>query len=508
MARVAIVLAALAPTAAADPPTPPTLQPEPSPNSDPAHHALRAPAVPTVILSTIPGHPSAALPGAPGVELAHLFGLSTSFDGMWWVFKANLDDNTDAVLRGSGFTNAPIDILARTGGVVPVPGAAIRSIDPECAVNDHGAAVLTAKLEGPPRAADRVVLTVEPNGALAIAFREGDPAPPLVDPEGAGDELLGDTLNSPSRLNDGTLNLKGDLITNIDRDYESVLFLGGQVLAQQGTAAPDGNPLAGFTGIDGNTLDTSPDGAHWIVEADIDPTVLGITEAVFVNGALQLKDGDPLEESLVDGVFSVRMGADGSWIARGDDTNNLDWIAHARLGEPPTFETAGRPIATGTSGTNELWGDPIVSVNTGPAGQRLIAGATSQGGQALVLGSGAVIARTGDAVDLDNDGAPDTAFIESFEPNDSAFGPPGVALAFVRLRLPLEGGAIAQAMLAIAAPDCNGADLDRDLDADIDDIARFVDAFLVSDPAADIDRDQDTDIDDIAGFVDAFLTGC
>ena len=68
-----------------------------------------------------------------------------------------------------------------------------------------------------------------------VAVREGDAAPGLFDPLGSGDELYGNSLNSAHVLPDGTVGYRADQIQNIDTDFESALYQGSTVKAQEGT---------------------------------------------------------------------------------------------------------------------------------------------------------------------------------------------------------------------------------------------------------------------------------
>ncbi|MEQ8771030.1 MAG: hypothetical protein RIB60_11040 [Phycisphaerales bacterium] len=76
-------------------------------------------------------------------------------------------------------------------------------------------------------------------------------------------------------------------------------------------------------------------------------------------------------------------------------------------------------------------------------------------------------------------------------------------LSTVRVRA-IDGGPFAIESVSLACL----ADLDGDGWIDLDDLDRFVVAFLGATAAGDQDGDGDTDNDDLQSFVDAFLSGC
>ncbi len=76
-------------------------------------------------------------------------------------------------------------------------------------------------------------------------------------------------------------------------------------------------------------------------------------------------------------------------------------------------------------------------------------------------------------------------------------------LSTVRLRA-IDGGTHAIELVALACP----ADIDGNGARNLDDLERFVNAYLAGDASADQDGDDDTDNDDVTLFVSGFLNGC
>ncbi|MHC4612366.1 MAG: DUF7453 family protein [Planctomycetota bacterium] len=369
-----------------------------------------------VIYSNLAGHPTAQVPGVPGEEFrspsAPFLTLLGSPIGAHWIFKAFTDNPdsaaNDVIVVGSGTTGV---VVAKEGDPAPIDELTYGFMDSDCGINDSGQYVFGNRLSGGPTTTDEVILKYDGVSTVA-AFRESDPAPGLVDPGGAGDELFGNTLNSAHILNDGTAACHADQIQNINSTHQSALYHGSTVVAQEGTSV-GADVYGGFTALSGNTFSSSADGGSWIVEADVLPG-LGTDEAVVVNGSIQIRDDDILAGDLnspVEGIFEVDMAGGGDWFARGDLLDDRDWVVH----NGTVIAATGRPI---TPGNPELWANVLMAVNGNGGGDHVVVGDTSNPdttmNHVVVLNGQRVIARTGDPVILDGV----VAFIDSFDAFD------------------------------------------------------------------------------------------
>ncbi len=476
--------------------------------------AIAAP--PKVIFSEIAGDPTAVCPGTGGINFTAMLELHTSYNGDWWIFKGFIDDSeNDVIIVGSGTDATGASLVAWEAMDSGLGNGTTHSfLDSSCGINDLGEYCFGSRLDGATTVTDEVIIASDDVGGHVAAFLESQPAAGLIDPLGAGDELFGNSLNSPSRLNDGTVNCHSDLIQNIDSDFRSALYMGATPVAQEGDSGAGGQFYGGFAALSGNYFDTDADGSNWIVEADIDPSALATVEAVVVNGVVEVQDGDFLGEGTVDAVFGVRMSANGGWMARGDFTDDLDWVVM----ELPALRASllvqsGDPITTGAS---EVWGPAIGGVNLNDAGDYIISGSTDNPDtnldNVMVLNSETVIAREGDGVDLDGNGlADDDVEIASFSANDLALNTDGDVIAFITLRQTSTGTSLGDAFVVIDVPAvaCSFADCDANGTINIDDIDCFVAAFLGGDLGlADCDSNGTLNVDDIDCFVAAFLAGC
>jgi hypothetical protein len=368
------------------------------------------------IYTNITGHPTAQVPGVPGSEfrapLAPFLALYGSPNGTYWIFKGFSDDPDTAnevIVAGSGMTGTTV---AREGDPAPLPGLAYGFMDSDCGIDESGRYAFGNRLSGGPATTDEVLFVFD-GSDIVVAVREGDVAPGLVDPDGAGNELYGNSLNSAHVLASGAVAYKADLIQNIDTDYRSALYQGALVVSQEGTGGTiAGEIIDSFVSLSGNTFSSSADGSAWVVEADIGAGVASV-EAVIVSGSILLRDGDlvPGFASPVESIFAVDMGGNGDWFARGALADGRDWAV--RNGQ--VIAASGEPV-----GATGLVYDGLLAVNGNGAGDFVIFASTTDGGQVAVLNGTEVIAASGDPVDLGAVG-PVQAFIGTFDANDIVF---------------------------------------------------------------------------------------
>ncbi len=372
-----------------------------------------------VIFTNIDGHPSAAVPGVPGEQfrapLAPFLSLYGSPSGSRWIFKAfsdNPDSNAnDVIVAGSDLVGVAV---AKEGQPAPLAGLTYGFFDSDCGINEAGQYAFGNRLAGGLPATDEIIFAFDGVG-FVVAAQEGDPAPNLVDPAGAGNELYGNSLNSTHILADGTVTFRADLIQNVDTNFRSALYQGAVVLAQEGTNAVSGESYDSFSGTGASALHSAALGDHWIVEADILPGV-GAVEAVVVDGTVEFQDGDVLAgmPSAVDAIFGVFMGGGGAWLARGDNADNSQWVVLnggvvAASGDPTT------PGATENFVT-------FLALSANGAGDYVVAATTdgaADADQVVVLNGETVVVSEGDPVDLDGNGlADDDVFIAAFDADD------------------------------------------------------------------------------------------
>ncbi|MEC9373626.1 MAG: hypothetical protein VYC34_07270, partial [Planctomycetota bacterium] len=248
----------------------------------------------------------------------------------------------------------------------------------------------------------------------------------------------------------------------------------------------DGATVDSTIALSGNTFSSNSDGSQWIVEADIDPSIVNSVEAVVVTGAIKLRDGDMLMEigRTVDAIFSVDMAGNGDWYARGDDPMDDDWAVQ----NGAVIAATGGPVLTGMP---EAYGPAIFLCTGDTSGNYLIGGETDIGDADLdsvvVMNGDTLVARESDPVDLDGNGMEDDdTFIRSFSPNDGFIGPDGDVYLFVTLKN-MAGDNLGDAFIRVDMGAPCPTDLDGDGNTGSSDLGILLGSWGMMNVPADLD---------------------
>ena len=384
-----------------------------------------------VIYSEVPGHPTAAVPGARNLagelvdtEFKALESLNFSADGTQWILESRNQLGSDLetqLLMGTGMSG---EMLAQEGQPVVdgAPGEVYDFMDGVAGFNDMGHFAFGARARGGDF--DTKEKVIKYDGKFEIVVQESDPAKGLEDDPGnvQGDELIGNSINSIHLLNDGSVGFVNLAIKNIHSSYRPALFYDTTAFAQS-NVTPLGDSV--WEDFDSDGFFTTPDGKDWIAVGNQAGSGFFGPEVLGVNGEVAILEDEPLGKDTVGGVFNANLRADGTWFARGEYTNEDVWAV--RNGE--ILAVTGDPI---TTGGKETWSDSFSAVTGNRNGDWIIAGKTSETGlggtveidDVVVLNGEQVVVREGDPVDLNGDGmANDDAFIGRGDPTSSAFRP-------------------------------------------------------------------------------------
>ena len=409
----------------------------------PAAGPQRGP-VPEVLLTNVAGAARSAVPGLPGVSFEPGTG-TTHLDRVYghpsgrWILTAHADlpSAEDECLIADGA------LVLREGDPAPwsSSGEACGTLDRRCAVNGAGDLVFATNTSA--SALDDYLPTRRgaPSLSWSHAAREGEPVP------GLPSATLDDAIDSPLILDDGRVGYAADGIDGVASPREDeVLVLGDELLLQSGVSIPGGQAGGGgwaLEHLDRGSFWAASDGRTWLVAGDLEGPSAS-DDVVLVDGSVALQEGAPVpgsgfvEPIALGGVHGVGMDAAGRWYARGSNSGTgVDWVVVDGVVRAVT----GAPIVPAST---ERWddsgfGDGFIGCAGNRMGDLAIIGVTDHPDPdrdvAVVLNGRHVVAREGDAVDLDGDGAADDGlFIEAFGEEDLVLTDALDLLAIVTLR--------------------------------------------------------------------------
>jgi hypothetical protein len=395
----------------------------------------------TVIFSEAPGHPTAIVPGAVGLdgkpivtEFKAMEILTVSPNGNRWVIKARSHGGSDVetmIVEGTFDTGA---VLMQEGQ--PIPGGAAGEVFDFFGTGgaDFGTSlhfVVTARARGGDSAIAQKGFFCNHDNECTLVREQGDPALGLTDlpPNPSGDELFGNSFGSFHLVEPGLIGSQDPTIQNIHSSRRPAVFYGDNAFLQAGVSPIGNNTWEHF---DLNGFSTTRDGSTFLVIGRDDGpasqdgiVVVGSATAGAGGGigTVVLREGTEIGESgvVIDGVFQTRLVDDGSWFARGDDADNDDWAVRNGV----VIAKTGDPIVPGS---DEHWGDAIVAVNGNNDGHWVISGKTDSADPATDsvivwkgFGDPIVVLREGDPVDLDGNGEfDDDAFVGQGDPDGAA----------------------------------------------------------------------------------------
>ncbi len=189
----------------------------------------------TAIYSNIPGHPTAAVPGLPGVEFEPGI-LTTHFDRVFgspngnWILTAN---NNSALTTDDEMILVNNVVRSREGSPWTGGQKNIGLIDTRLGINDAGQWVFATNTDAA-TTSDEVVVTVSATNVVTVSAREGGTVPGLA---GA---FWGTAIDTSSITANGTTGLRGTVLTGIPTTQDEILAAGSTILAQEGVTIPTG----------------------------------------------------------------------------------------------------------------------------------------------------------------------------------------------------------------------------------------------------------------------------
>lgn len=490
-----------------------------------------------IIYSKLAGHPTANIPGTldlGGLPAASdwraIEDFSVSPDGRKWMVKGRTQLGADLetiLILGSGNSGT---MYAQEGQPIPGIGGAelydFFDTPSPVSFDTQGGFVYSFRAKGAPTADDEKVMSVSPAGVQTLLFNQGAALTGLLDVPAniTGDEILGNSVGSVAALE--TVDRVQYVNTPIGNCHSSrypAMMRGTTAFRQSGVSMIGGEIWDNFI-LDG--AGCTPDGTHWYAEGDTENTNTAIDGIFVVDDAIVFQEGSP-----VDGVgspiyvdaFEYEMAASGDWIARGDDPSDNDWaVLNGSL-----ITKTGDPITVGNA---ELWGAVFSSIACNREGDWIMVGNTNSADPAsdtvLVLNGTHIIAREGDPIDLDGNGAfDDDAFIGRGNNTLAAFAAFDLSISdtrniYITLQLRNSAGQDLNSTPVFGTPDafahiafCPG-DVDHDYDVDLTDLSLMLTSFGTCDGdpnynlLADVNDSGCVDLTDLAILLANFGTNC
>jgi hypothetical protein len=383
---------------------------------------------PQVIYTEIAGSPTAVVPGAldaGGLPVATNFivleELALRQDGGQWMLKARTAQATtlDSILiLGSGTTGTAFaqDGQPFLGGA---PGEQYDFFDSPvpAAWDSFGNIAFSARAKGGLASVFEKVVVFDPVAMThTIVLQMGDPALGLIDnpPANSGDELFGNSINSLHLLDSGLPAFVVTPITNCHSSRYPAFFHGNTSFRQSGVSAIGGETWDNF---DYDDCGGTADGMHWFAKGDTENPNTAIDNILAVDDVIVLQEGSPVGGigPVMANIFFTHMLSNGDWFCRGDDPAANDWAVRNGV----LLAKTGDAISA-----SESWGAVFSSFTGNRVGDWLLAGTTTNPDpmrdNVLVLNGTTVVAREGDPVDVDGNGAlDDDAYVNTFQPNDT-----------------------------------------------------------------------------------------
>lgn len=490
-----------------------------------------------VIYSKKAGHPTANIPGTKDLagspaasDWRAMEDFSVAPDGHRWMLKGRTQLGSDLETIMVLGSNESGSAFAQEGQ--PFLGAAadelydfFDTISP-ASFDTLGNIAFSARARGGVTTDDEKLIYVDSGGTHTLILKQGDPALGLTDVAAnpTGDELIGNSIGSVQiRETADLVQFVNTPITNCHSSRYPAMFRGNTGFRQSGVSIIDGEVWDTF---DLSDAGGTPDGAHWYAEGDTENPDLNVDDILVVDDVVVIRQSSEVAgpgTPVMADIFQTQMCASGSWVSRGDDPLDNDWAVQDGV----LVAKTGDPIINGSS---ENWGAVFSSIAGNSLGDWVLIGNTDSTDPAtdnvLVLNGTHVIAREGDPVDLDGNGAfDDDAYIgrgnntlSPFAANDLQLTDSRRIYVIIQLRdgagnditsNPVFGSPDAFVMIDV----CPG-DFDRDFDVDLGDLALLLAAYGSSvgdpgyDPLLDLDGSGSIDLPDLAVVLSVFGSTC
>jgi uncharacterized repeat protein (TIGR01451 family) len=385
-----------------------SLDPAPLNNKVPTYTLVydTTPLVAKGVFSDIAGHPTNVVPGLPGASFSSFDQPFRSPNGKLWTISVDTDLATtmDELILVGTRCSALTRIQEGVSVIDPNILETVGLIDQDMGITDNGDLAFTTNSDGPTAADELVLKWNNSTMTLDVIAREGDFA-------------AATGFNYSTSLGSCDIDAFGQVWMVVDTDGATdfdqfVLSKNGNLVQiQEGVTLPNGETRE-WDSVITSSLGVSADGSVWAVRGDMvgDPN----TEGIFaVNNTIMLQEDVVIPGSgfsaRVDSYLASQVFSDGSWVVRGDNNDQLDWIVRDGAVEAATDE----PISAGSPErySDGWFSSAFFGFAANNLGSLVIASTTNAGGDesnddsdAVLVLNGEVVSREGDPVDLDGNG--------------------------------------------------------------------------------------------------------
>ncbi len=445
--------------------------------------AAHAQTLQPVLYSSIPGAPTANEPGGG----TFLSGTSSPFSkmvsspgGNYWALiarRAGGSSGNYAVIRGSG-DGIGATVVAETGGQVPAPLDALTFLTgttgttrglnlDELAVHDSGAVAYSGQTSGTPK---QVLCVASPSGDR-IERTGAELLPGLLVTAGGSpstNAAIIDTSNNASfrglNMFDSTrVAFQTFSIVNLTAPQNFAAYGSGSMgamlmandLLNQQAVTPITGGAGTLNGHVGGSLGFVPDGSSWVMRGT--ETSSSSTPQILRNGTITYEFGSPIPILSGDFVASTSGGL-GTPVLDANDNLYIpaQTVAGVRvlLRNDRVIAMGATPIFPGS--TTAYVPDRAFLVLAAPNGRYAVLNYTQTfptNIRVCVVDGQTLVAKTGDPVDLNNDGINNDGYeIKDLDPSASTFSADGYLYLGVTLQQTGLTATVGGAILRIAAP--------------------------------------------------------
>jgi hypothetical protein len=381
---------------------------------------------PQVIFSSLPNDPTSLVPGGGGLRFNGFNNSETSPSSGIFAVNADTFDGRVLVVGGAGFSTPTLVAQENVTDGLGEPGEVVGFIDNVFGLNDSGVVAYSSNTRDG-GFDDETIFTVDAfTGTTSVAAREGQIVPGFTDAE-YGSEML-----RPGILNDGTVYFEADQVSDVPFSQNGFIILGDQIIAQSAVTTPPGQagsePFDNF-GTQFQPLEFTSDGQHSLFIAELDTGGLG-SEVLVIDGTVVIEEDVTIAKGLtstVDSIIRAELGDAGDWIATVANNDGSDAV----LLNGDTVAANGTPVPGGIAGevfTDSRFSITFNQVSANADGAYVFSGNSNIVSEvrdsSLILGTPdgeqIMLAREGDAVDLDGNGLlDDGVFLGAFSPYGS-----------------------------------------------------------------------------------------